>query len=390
MSSEDVLAKNQRTFDAFKRSFSASDTQKYFLNAAQKLRPWLDNDKAYYNEARPEIVKILLIAEETLQKNATNPQYQTLSEHFVAVIRVLARWQARFVEPDLQASVRRLIQVADRLDPPQVPAPPPYSVLPQAAPLQASPPPPLTPHASSTAIQPAQQMRPSSSSLASALTPTSPVASTSHIPAPVIPPPPSTKKSSSTPNPVFDSSILSHGSSQAPVIEAAPVTIEATAAPGTANAAVIPETTKRTLLETGNVAPSVNAGSGPAPLPAAVKPKRKKRKVDLSIIQADLSQRQRGPAQKSAEDAQKLPGLSASVIPASSQTSPVVKTAISSKKVEITQATTEPVVVPISVGPKDGLSYPPPPPPAVKYKPMPDNNSKEVEMTDSHAQVGDL
>ncbi|KAJ7771794.1 hypothetical protein B0H16DRAFT_1514760 [Mycena metata] len=371
MSSEDVFAKNQRTFDTFKRSFSASDTQKYFV-AASKLRPWLDNEKAYYNEARPEIVKILLIAEETLQKNAANPQYKTLSEHFVAVVRVLARWQARFVEPDLQASVQRLIQVADRLDPPQVPAPPPYSVFPQVAPLQGSPPPPFTPHASSIAVQPGQQMRASSSSLASALTPTSPVASTSRVPAPVNLPPPSTKTSSGTPNP-------------APVAEAAQVPIEATAAAGTVDAAVIPETPNAT-----NAASSVSAGSGSAPLPAS-KPKRKKRKVDLSIIQADLSQRQRGPPQKPAEDAQpKLPSLSSSVVPASLQTSPVVSTPISSKKVETTQATTESVVVPISVEPRDGLSHPHPTPPAVQDTPIPDKKSKEVEMTDSHAQPSAL
>ncbi|KAJ7184182.1 hypothetical protein C8R46DRAFT_452421 [Mycena filopes] len=211
-------------------------------------------------------------------------------------------------------------------------------------------------------------MRPSSSSLATALTPTSPVANTFGS-APTNPPAASSPKDSAgTLNPAGETTAVASSRTNAPTM---------------------PETTKASVTpQTATAPPPANA-SGSAQLPAAPKPKRKKRKVDLSIIQADLSQRheKRTPTQTPVEGPQDKPrSLSSTVVPPSSQPSPGLTTPIPPSKVEITHAPTPPVVVPVSAEFRDGPSFPPPPPPAVEAAPTAEKDA-DVQMTDSQVQT---
>ncbi|KAJ7684735.1 hypothetical protein DFH06DRAFT_1156487 [Mycena polygramma] len=181
--------------------------------------------------------------------------YGSLANAWIDLIFSVAPFQDRFVEPDLQDSIRHLLETAARMKHPSS----------TAAPQDLVPSPPAPPtdpvHLApflATVIEPSQRMRPSSSSLASALTPTA----------------------------------ASHTAVNSPV----PVTDHALSTPVQETQPPLPPPT--------NAAPAVE----PVPLTSSAKPKRKKKKKeDLSkLIQADVQHyyQKKGNMQKPTVDAQ--------------------------------------------------------------------------------------
>ncbi|KAJ6606582.1 hypothetical protein DFH09DRAFT_13436 [Mycena vulgaris] len=255
---DSILAQNQRLFDVFKEKFS---DRPFFAAAAKKFGQWLSNEKAYYAEARKEIVEILSVAEETFHqaeeklretteahqdqlgelgeaqlalRQAAESQHRQMSAQYTRLILCVAPFQERFVEPDLQASIAKLLASVRNPSAVTVPQiPPPDAVH--------------TP----TAIDRSQQMRPSSSSLAAALTPPVPRATQSTV-TPTNDPPMSGKDN-----------------------------------PNNANAPSVPDAQPQPVRSQPLDAAS---GSASAPVASSSKPKRrKKKKEDLSkFIQADV------------------------------------------------------------------------------------------------------
>jgi hypothetical protein len=54
ISEEEIHKKNAKLFDQLRAKLQ-SDTEALYLSAAQTLTTWLDNRKAYYVAARPEV-----------------------------------------------------------------------------------------------------------------------------------------------------------------------------------------------------------------------------------------------------------------------------------------------------------------------------------------------
>ncbi|KAJ7349302.1 hypothetical protein DFH08DRAFT_865092 [Mycena albidolilacea] len=297
-----VTAQNEKVFKDFKKKLSSVQS---YAQTAEKFRKWLGIDKAYYTDARPRIVDILLTAEDTLRKEGPTQNYTELARAFIKLVCTVEPFQARFIEPELQVSIRHLLETVVIL---QAPHPAPSG-------SQASaPPPPVPMHAPSfpsTAIDPSQQMRPSSSSLAAALT-QAPLASSNRLSVAPTPPPAYTKGSSS---PLV---------SVTPAISPPAYTKEKLAAVAPAStkqdsnkpiSLSVPETQSPPIVTlTANVAPPPSAdsgfGSASAPLPpVASKPKRKKKKKgdDLAnLMQVDVQKyyEKRGTIPKPTEGTQ--------------------------------------------------------------------------------------
>ncbi|KAF7338636.1 hypothetical protein MVEN_02089900 [Mycena venus] len=244
----EVTAQNEKVFNEFRERLSALDR---FVPTSKKFGKWLGVDKAYYLEARPRIIDIILTAANTLrtQGPAAGDRYPTLVNAFIDLVHVIEPFQHRFVEPNLQGAVHHLLEYAASLEAP-VPAPSPAAAAPQLS----FPPPTVPVRATtipSTGIQPSQQMRPSSSSLAAALTPTTPTT-------PVIPSLVSAKEESSKAVP--DPSVPVSNTQSPPVV--------------------------------ANSTPPVTSGSASVPAPpvassSKLKRKKKKKKDDdiFSLIQ---------------------------------------------------------------------------------------------------------
>ncbi|KAF7359402.1 hypothetical protein MSAN_01282800 [Mycena sanguinolenta] len=147
-----IIAQNERFLRRAKERLS---TPQQYAATTEKFAEWLGNEKAYYLEARPWIVDLLLTADRTLRTHAPSldkDEYFKIANAFIGVVRTVEPFQALFVEPNLRASVHHLLEIVAQMQTP-------YSV------------PPVPVHAPSTSIDHSQQMRPSSSSLAAALTP---------------------------------------------------------------------------------------------------------------------------------------------------------------------------------------------------------------------------
>ncbi|KAJ6488666.1 hypothetical protein C8R47DRAFT_490788 [Mycena vitilis] len=146
---KDVAAKNQELFDRYKEKFS---TVKHYIPAARKLGKWwsiprlrrcpistifvtrLSSDKAYYPDARPQIVDIFLGAKETLSTATMTTHYGSLANAWIDLIFSVAPFQDRFVEPELQDSIRHLLETAARMKHPSSTAAPQDLVPPPPAP----------------------------------------------------------------------------------------------------------------------------------------------------------------------------------------------------------------------------------------------------------------
>ncbi|KAF5373072.1 hypothetical protein D9758_001735 [Tetrapyrgos nigripes] len=100
----DAIENNAKIFARFTRTFS---TLKRFVEEAGMFSKWLNNRKAYYPIARPEIIRILELARDTLEKSNVQPGdpcilgYQTM---------IFTAWSYReqFLEPELKSRLEGL------------------------------------------------------------------------------------------------------------------------------------------------------------------------------------------------------------------------------------------------------------------------------------------
>ncbi|KAF5386591.1 hypothetical protein D9615_001705 [Tricholomella constricta] len=107
-----AIQNNQRLFGPFSRKLATDDLAVY-ATFADKFALWLRDERAYYLEARPEILKI---AQSTLRRNVgANPDLKSLFhissciEHpmvapYSRLLRAIHPFRERFVEPDLQGA----------------------------------------------------------------------------------------------------------------------------------------------------------------------------------------------------------------------------------------------------------------------------------------------
>ncbi|KAJ6618281.1 hypothetical protein B0H10DRAFT_2030125 [Mycena sp. CBHHK59/15] len=159
-----VAEQNRKLFAHLLKKL-ASDAPENYIGPANKLAGWLKNGKAYYAEARPQILNILLTARHTLCVSAglrpdrpfhvsMCPAHQ-LTDTYTQLILAIEPYQHHFVEADYQGIIKGLVETVI-----------PFQ-HPSTSTAQTTTPNPM---AVSAIIDASRQMRPSSSSLSSALT----------------------------------------------------------------------------------------------------------------------------------------------------------------------------------------------------------------------------
>lgn len=162
-------------FDLYARKLCSNDANT-FIEIAEKLAFWLSNEKAYYEQARPEIVKLLLVAQSTLRRavNAADPAIPFhVSQHiahplvpsYINLIEVVKRFIHLFVEQELELYLRYIVSTVVNLNPPPPPPPPVRIQSPQTN---------------------QEQSDPSSTGLSDHQTSSSTIPSTSHISTPPV------------------------------------------------------------------------------------------------------------------------------------------------------------------------------------------------------------
>ncbi|KAH9483827.1 hypothetical protein JR316_0003305 [Psilocybe cubensis] len=74
--SEQVVTQNQRLFNKYANVFKTADPV-HFVSHTRKLATWLSDYKAYYDDARPEIVRLLMIAQNAVKAHLGIQDIQT-------------------------------------------------------------------------------------------------------------------------------------------------------------------------------------------------------------------------------------------------------------------------------------------------------------------------
>ncbi|THV08038.1 hypothetical protein K435DRAFT_833313, partial [Dendrothele bispora CBS 962.96] len=121
----DPIVSNARLFGLYTNKFS---NFAQFAHFANKFKDWLSDDRAYYELARPEIIRILEHACRTLQtsnvpaetRNSCKPAYREMVE-------TACKHRAKFTEPELQQRLGALESNLISLDDPTTSAQPPVS-----------------------------------------------------------------------------------------------------------------------------------------------------------------------------------------------------------------------------------------------------------------------
>ncbi|KAF8803612.1 hypothetical protein BYT27DRAFT_7195459 [Phlegmacium glaucopus] len=111
---------NQKLFRRYAKMFALSDPHIY-TSHADKLSLWLNDSKAYYATARPEIVKLLLIAQMTLRRalglaehlnsplNISEYSEYPMAKSYIKLVKTVEPFQSHFPEPGLLAHLRSLL-----------------------------------------------------------------------------------------------------------------------------------------------------------------------------------------------------------------------------------------------------------------------------------------
>ncbi|KAF8163073.1 hypothetical protein B0H34DRAFT_794820 [Crassisporium funariophilum] len=118
--SSQATENNQKLFRRYGRIFASNDAEA-FASHAEKLCMWLGDFKAFYPAARPEIVKLLLIAQVTLRKALGLPEQLTspfkafeyfghpMVEPYIHLVKAIEPFESFFIEPSLLAHVKSLL-----------------------------------------------------------------------------------------------------------------------------------------------------------------------------------------------------------------------------------------------------------------------------------------
>ncbi|KAF5324859.1 hypothetical protein D9611_004532 [Ephemerocybe angulata] len=122
--SVDVIKRNNLVFRKFEKTFKDVNDPAFAENAA-KLAVWLTSEKGYYEAARPEIVKLLMIMQNTLRTAVGVELKQTvpfppqahkehpMSEAYQKLVRTVHRHAHTFVESRLQVLLKGLFFSVD-------------------------------------------------------------------------------------------------------------------------------------------------------------------------------------------------------------------------------------------------------------------------------------
>ncbi|KIM49001.1 hypothetical protein M413DRAFT_21301 [Hebeloma cylindrosporum] len=127
--SAQAMENNQRLFLRYAKVFRENDVAAYTLHA-HKLAVWLRDSKAYYAAARPEIVKLLLIAQISLRRalgfeqefttpfNITNYPRNPMIDAYSHLVGTVEPYLPLFVEPALFEHIAGLVAT---IHPPALP-----------------------------------------------------------------------------------------------------------------------------------------------------------------------------------------------------------------------------------------------------------------------------
>ncbi|KAF9475670.1 hypothetical protein BDN70DRAFT_883437 [Pholiota conissans] len=117
--SDQATKNNQRLFKRYAQIFQDTDIPT-FVGHAQKFSLWLSDHKAYYISARPEIIKLLLVAQGTLRRalhipedlsvpfNVNDYPDHPLIPPYMLLVQSILPFESMFSEPSLIAHIRTL------------------------------------------------------------------------------------------------------------------------------------------------------------------------------------------------------------------------------------------------------------------------------------------
>ncbi|KAJ3508196.1 hypothetical protein NLJ89_g5885 [Agrocybe chaxingu] len=112
MSAHEATKTNQKLFHRYAKVFSEEDPGAFALHA-DKLAAWLSDHKAYYPAARPEIIRLMIIAQMTLRKvlavgndlsvpfKASDYSSHPMVPPYISLVKAIEPYQSHFVEPNL-------------------------------------------------------------------------------------------------------------------------------------------------------------------------------------------------------------------------------------------------------------------------------------------------
>ncbi|KAF8894435.1 hypothetical protein BD779DRAFT_1501041 [Infundibulicybe gibba] len=191
MSTDNLTEKNNKLFRLYTAKLHEGNPYT-FTTFADKLRTWLSSQRAYYADARPQIVNLLLTAQVTLRRavridtnfsvpfNACDHLDHPIAPAYIRLIQAVEPYRSLFVEPHLQSHIKFLLpeNAANgsvvlvsfhfcSADVPQAVQPVIIQSIPQ--PLQSTQPPPAESAGFMKAHEARNTMNPQSSSLISAL-----------------------------------------------------------------------------------------------------------------------------------------------------------------------------------------------------------------------------
>ncbi|TFK42792.1 hypothetical protein BDQ12DRAFT_676807 [Crucibulum laeve] len=112
---------NKKLFRQYTKKLAQNDVQVYTWHA-NKLGDWLSDEKAYYSEARPEIIKLLLTAQVSLRKavgvdpnptspfNASSHLEHPMAAPYIRLVKAVEPYAYTFVEQNMRVALRHIIQ----------------------------------------------------------------------------------------------------------------------------------------------------------------------------------------------------------------------------------------------------------------------------------------
>ncbi|KAF7311666.1 hypothetical protein MKEN_01070200 [Mycena kentingensis (nom. inval.)] len=124
VTAKDLQNHNNKRFDVLKEKLA---TVKGFIPAAAKFRQWLGDSKAYYLDARPQILQIIQIASNTLRQDndALAPDIRKrLVDSFLGMVHTVRRFENYFEFAEEQAALKEIYVNTSILETVLLPQPP--------------------------------------------------------------------------------------------------------------------------------------------------------------------------------------------------------------------------------------------------------------------------
>ncbi|CAA7270179.1 unnamed protein product [Cyclocybe aegerita] len=134
MSAHEATKTNQKLFHRYAKVFSEEDPDAFALHA-DKLAAWLSDHKAYYPTARPEIIRLMIIAQMTLRKvlaagndlsvpfKASDYPSHPMVPPYINLVKAIEPYQSHFVEPNLLNFFKSIVATASQNHSPDIAGP---------------------------------------------------------------------------------------------------------------------------------------------------------------------------------------------------------------------------------------------------------------------------